>query len=1109
MRPLRLRTCAQSAVLLLALPNMALWANQGLMPPGLTGAPGESTCAQCHTSAPNTRNGRISVDFGGLLTYTPGVKQTVTVRVQPGLSVNLATGFMASARLAGGANAGEFTAGNRTIVQTNNGFQYVSQITISPDLSFSFDWTPPASATGNVTFYFSAVAGPGDLTANAIDEVYNSTFTLRPINVTPPSGYRYTFFNLNGSTSSRATGISSNGLVTGSFVSAGKSRGFLRAADGSITSFDVPASTNTYPLGINASGVVVGGFDNTNGQRRGFLRRADGTFVTYEQSGLSTEVTAINDAGLIAGRLFNGTISSGVRLNASLQATGNLTYPATGISGAGFLTGVFPQVDTARYGYITTTDNYTQQFPTPCGATATGSLTGFGINDNNEVVGFCTNTPDNAAAYSYSFLRLADARTVTLGDQSLNGAGPYRAFGINNSGVIAGAGGEVAYSEPRAMIATPCAASLTPANYTANNGGGTINVPVNTTSDCDWLAFTDSSWATATASAAGNNMLVNVQPNLTGIARTARIAIGATSITIVQEAQPCSFTLSQTSALINSFGGNGVITFIAPNSCAWNITTDSTSWITFASATQGVGSGQIYYNVAANNGVLQRNGTITIGSSIFTVSQFGSASCNYQVNVSTLPYSSTATTGTATVTTGDGCTWSATSGSTFLSIDGNLRTGSGTINFLLAANTTGVDRVGTLFIANQTFNITQSATLISTGLRFVPVTPCRIADTRAGGGFAGSFGPPTLTAGSTRDFPLPSSVCGIPGNARAVSLNVTAVPQAVLSFLTAYPTGIERPLVSTLNSFNGRVVANAAVVPSGTNGSVSVYVSDASDVILDVNGYFVPLDTPNSLVFYPVTPCRVADTRTGGNKTGAFGPPSLTAGVARTIPVTTAGCSIPFGAQAFSLNVTAVPPGPLSFVTVWPAGLTRPNVSTLNSFDGQVVANAAIVPSGTVFENGVSAGAINVYASNNTDVVIDVNGYFAPSGFAFNGLNFYTLSPCRAVDTRAGSGKTGSFGAPSLASGVSRDFALLGAGCNVPNTAQAYSLNMTAVPPGPLPFVSIWPTGLTQPVVSTLNSFNGQVVANAALVPATGGSVTAFAAGATDLILDLNGYFAP
>jgi hypothetical protein len=46
-------------------------------------------------------------------------------------------------------------------------------------------------------------------------------------------------------------------------------------------------------------------------------------------------------------------------------------------------------------------------------------------------------------------------------------------------------------------------------------------------------------------------------------------------------------------------------------------------------------------------------------------------------------------------------------------------------------------------------------------------------------------------------------------------------------------------------------------------------------------------------------------------------------------------------------------------------------VSTLNSFDGSIAANAALVPAGT-------NGAINVYVSNNTDVVVDIDGYFAP-----------------------------------------------------------------------------------------------------------------------------------
>ncbi len=66
------------------------------------------------------------------------------------------------------------------------------------------------------------------------------------------------------------------------------------------------------------------------------------------------------------------------------------------------------------------------------------------------------------------------------------------------------------------------------------------------------------------------------------------------------------------------------------------------------------------------------------------------------------------------------------------------------------------------------------------------------------------------------------------------------VPSGVLSFLTTWPTGGNQPGVSTLNSFDGSVVANAAIVPAGTGGSINVYVTDRTHVILDINGYFAP-----------------------------------------------------------------------------------------------------------------------------------------------------------------------------------------------------------------------------------------------------------------------------
>ena len=118
---------------------------------------------------------------------------------------------------------------------------------------------------------------------------------------------------------------------------------------------------------------------------------------------------------------------------------------------------------------------------------------------------------------------------------------------------------------------------------------------------------------------------------------------------------------------------------------------------------------------------------------------------------------------------------------------------------------------------------------------YYPLTPCRLVDTR---GAAGPFGGPSLTAGSTRTFALPSASCGLPPRALAYSLNMTVVPPGPLGYLTVWPAGQAQPYVSTLNSYQGSVVSNAAIVPAGTAGAISVFVTDATDLVIDVNGYF-------------------------------------------------------------------------------------------------------------------------------------------------------------------------------------------------------------------------------------------------------------------------------
>jgi len=116
---------------------------------------------------------------------------------------------------------------------------------------------------------------------------------------------------------------------------------------------------------------------------------------------------------------------------------------------------------------------------------------------------------------------------------------------------------------------------------------------------------------------------------------------------------------------------------------------------------------------------------------------------------------------------------------------------------------------------------------------------------------------------------------------------------------------------------------------------------------------------------------------------------------------------------------------------------------------------------------------------------------------ATGGLSLYAVNPCRVIDTR-----------PNAFNGL-EVVNVVGSSCGPPATAQAYVLNATVVPSGPLVYLSLWADGSAQPYVSTLNADDGAITSNMAIVPTTNGSVDAFADGATNLILDISGYFAP
>ena len=197
---------------------------------------------------------------------------------------------------------------------------------------------------------------------------------------------------------------------------------------------------------------------------------------------------------------------------------------------------------------------------------------------------------------------------------------------------------------------------------------------------------------------------------------------------------------------------------------------------------------------------------------------------------------------------------------------------------------------------------TTNLLLDTNALVFVAMTPCRVVDTRVSQGFSGAFGPPDLAGRASRTFPVPSNgTCAIPTLAQAYSFNIAVVPPGPLAFITVYPTGQPVPLASTLNSLQGLIVANAAIVPAGTNGSIDVYASNPTDIVIDINGYYAPL---GSLPLGAMPGNFNTALGLGALASNAVGIGNTAAGYHALQSNTTGGANTALGEAALSYNTT-------------------------------------------------------------------------------------------------------------------------------------------------------------------------------------------------------------
>ena len=379
------------------------------------------------------------------------------------------------------------------------------------------------------------------------------------------------------------------------------------------------------------------------------------------------------------------------------------------------------------------------------------------------------------------------------------------------------------------------------------------------------------------------------------------------------------------------------------------------------------------------------------------------------------------------------------------------------------------------------------------GGSFTPLSPVRLLDTRTG------FGSPK---GATQSVTLQiTGRGGVPTSAvSAVALNLTVTQPKGSGYVSAYPTGGNRPVVSNINYTAKQTVANLVIVPVGAGGKVTLYSYRPAQLVADVSGYFTTALTasPASGLFQPLSPSRLMDTRNG------LGASTPGAGRQVKIKVTGNGGVPASNVSAVVLNTTVAGSTAAGYLTAYPTGGTRPLASTINFTPKQVVANRTVVPVGT-------DGSVNFYnSSGKTPIVVDVAGWFtAGSDPSASGSYFVATTPTRVVDTRRGLGapKGAVKASAILAAGLAGGNGLPAVTAPMPPTAVVATV--TFVGPSSGTYGTVYPSLTSRPLASDLNARAGATVPNLTL-PGLGadGKVAVYNnAGATQVIVDLSGYF--
>jgi hypothetical protein len=273
-------------------------------------------------------------------------------------------------------------------------------------------------------------------------------------------------------------------------------------------------------------------------------------------------------------------------------------------------------------------------------------------------------------------------------------------------------------------------------------GGGTGTVTVGVSRECAWSAASTVAWIEITSSREGQGdatLSYRVLPNGDPVVRRGTLSVAEQRVDLTQQGPPCTFALSGLSNAVGAAGGQLRVDVATHSACSWTATVD-VPWVAIT-PTSATGPGSIQVSVSVNPSAAPRSATIVAAGQALPVTQASVTTpappapaptplptppapgptpppapgptpppgCTFKASPDNRSFTFVGGTGAFSVNTGAGCTWSASSSASWLTIvTGGSGAGSGEVEYRVLPNALFTAREATITVAGVTHRVTQS-----------------------------------------------------------------------------------------------------------------------------------------------------------------------------------------------------------------------------------------------------------------------------------------------------------------------------------------------------------------------------------------------------------------